>query len=168
MVIALDIINLCGMKTIIAATDFSPISLNAVNYAVDMAMSVNANLLLLNVYSIPVVYSDGPIFTLPVEELREGSEKTLDKLRIEILHKAEGKINVSTKSRMGNITEELEDICKSIQPFAVVIGIRGKTNLGKAIFGSSALSIIKKLTWPVLCIPPDVKFGRGINKIGFA
>jgi len=34
------------MKTIIAPTDFSAVSLNAVNYAADMAQDINAELIL--------------------------------------------------------------------------------------------------------------------------
>jgi hypothetical protein len=37
------------MKTIIAPTDFSPVSLNAVNFAADMAVSVDSSLLLFHV-----------------------------------------------------------------------------------------------------------------------
>ena len=156
------------MKTIIAATDFSPASLNAVNYAADMAVSVNADLLILNVYNIPVVYMDGPVIAMPVEELMEGSERDLEKVRTDVLTRVGWKIKVNTKSRMGNVTEELKDLCNSTRPFAVVIGARGKSNFEKTVFGSSALSIIKHLTWPVLCIPPGKAYGKGITKIGFA
>ena len=42
------------MQTIIAPTDFSNISLNAVNYAADMAMALNANLLILHAIELPI------------------------------------------------------------------------------------------------------------------
>lgn len=156
------------MKTIIAATDFSPVSLNAVNYAADLAISLNAELLLLNVYNIPVVYRDGPVYTLPADELRLSSESDLEKVKQSLLSKTAGEITITVKARMGNITEELEDLCKSIQPFAVVIGTRGKTNLESPVFGSAALAIIKHLTWPVICVPPGKEYGNGIKRIGFA
>ncbi len=156
------------MKTIIASTDFSPVSLNAVNYAADMAMEVNADLLLLNVFNLPVVYSDGPVIALPVEDLLKDSEVEVEKLKTDMFARTKGKVRITTRSRMGNVTEELEDLCKTIKPFAVVIGSRGKTNFEKTIFGSAALSIIKHLNWPVLCIPPGKEYGKGIRSIGFA
>jgi nucleotide-binding universal stress UspA family protein len=156
------------MKTIIAATDFSPASMNAMNYAADMAMSVKAQLVLLNVYSLPVVYNNGPVITMPVEELHNASEKDLRKAKEQVLFRTAGEIKVTLKTRMGNITEELENISKSIQPFAVVIGTKGKTNFEKAVFGSAAYSIIKHLSCPVICVPPGRDFGTGIRKIGFA
>jgi len=45
------------MKTIVVATDFSAVALNAANYAVDMALAIKADILLLHVYQIPVSYS---------------------------------------------------------------------------------------------------------------
>ena len=49
------------MKTILVATDFSPAALNAANYAADMALAINADILLLHVYQIPVVYLEVPV-----------------------------------------------------------------------------------------------------------
>jgi hypothetical protein len=105
---------------------------------------------------------------MPVERLREASEMDLDSVRSSVLARTAGKIIVHTKCRMGNITEELADICRTVKPLAVVIGTRGKTHLEKAIFGSSALSIIKHLSWPVICVPPGKEFGKKISRIGFA
>ncbi len=58
------------MKTIIIPTDFSPVATNALHYAIDMAKKINASLLLLHVYQVPVSYSDVPIMLVSVEELR--------------------------------------------------------------------------------------------------
>lgn len=156
------------MKTIIVPTDFSPVSLNAVNFAADMAMSIDASLLLLNVYNIPVSYSDVPIVLVSVEEMKKSSETQLAALKDKILHITSGKLKVYTESRMGNTVDELEDLCKHILPFAVVMGAKGKTGVEKLVFGSTTLSAIKHLTWPVICVPPGKEYGNGIKKIGFA
>ena len=156
------------MRTIIASTDFSASSLNAVNYAADMAMAINAALVLLNVFNIPVVYNDGPVIVAPVERLREACEKDLDSIRSAIVARTAGKLIIHTKCRMGNITEELAEICSNAKPFAVVIGTRGKTHLEKAIFGTAALSIIKHLTWPVICVPPGKEYGKKLSRICLA
>ena len=46
------------MKTILVPVDFSPSSLNASNYALDLANSVNAELVLLHVFEFPVLYPE--------------------------------------------------------------------------------------------------------------
>ena len=51
---------------IIAPTDFSPISLNAVNYAAEMARSIDADLSLLHVCLLPITYGQVPY---PIEDM---------------------------------------------------------------------------------------------------
>jgi len=156
------------MKTIVATTDFSPVSLNAVNFAADMAVSVEAGLLLFHAYNIPVSYSDIPVVLVSTEELRKSSETQLNELKDQLIHVTSGKIRIDTECIMGNTVDELEILCKKIQPFAVVMGAKGKTGLEKVIFGSTALTAIRHLTWPVICVPPGSDFSKGIKKIGFA
>ncbi len=157
------------MKTIIVPTDFSPISINAANFPADMAISINANILLLNVYNITVGYSaEVPLMLISVDELKQTSESQLEELKAKILHVNSGKIEITTEALMGNIVDELEELCTTIQPFAVVMGAKGKTGIEKVVFGSTTLTAIRHLTWPVICVPPGKKYGKGIKKIGFA
>lgn len=156
------------MKTIIAATDFSPVSLNAVNFAADMAQAIDASLLLFNAYNIPVTYADVPVVLVSVDEIKKSSEARLGKLKDEIVHVTSGKLKVYTEARMGNTVDELEGLCKKIQPFAVVMGAKGTSGIEKILFGNTALTAIRHLTWPVICVPPGKEYGKGIKKIGFA
>ena len=48
------------MKTILAPTDFSASSINAVNYAADMALAVNAQLILINAVQFPWLFLNYP------------------------------------------------------------------------------------------------------------
>lgn len=156
------------MKTIIVPTDFSPVSINAMNFATNMALSIDARILLLNVYNIPVSYAEVPIVLVSVEELKKGSETQLEELKNGIIHITSGKIKVYTESRMGNTVDELEELCKHVQPFAVVMGAKGKSGIEKMIFGSTTLTAIRHLTWPVIGVPPGKEYSKGIKKIGFA
>ncbi len=156
------------MKTIIVPTDFSPVSLNAVNFAADMAIAIDASILLFHVYNIPVSYSDVPVVLVSVEEMKKSSETQLEDLKQKVLHVTSGKVKVYAESKMGNTVDELEELCKRIQPFAVVMGAKGKTGLEKVVFGSTTLTAIRHITWPVICVPPGREYGKGIKKIGFA
>jgi nucleotide-binding universal stress UspA family protein len=156
------------MKTIIVPTDFSPVSLNAVNFAADMAVAIDASILLFHVYNIPVSYTDVPVVLVSVEEMKKSSEAQLEDLKQKIIHVTSGKIKVYAESKMGNTVDELEELCKRIQPFAVVMGAKGKNGMEKVVFGSTTLTAIRHLTWPVICVPPGREYGKGIKKIGFA
>ena len=77
-------------------------------------------------------------------------------------------LRIYTESRLGIVPDELEDICKMLQPFAIVMGTTGHSTVERALFGSNTLSVIKHLTWPVICVPKGKEYGAGIRKIGLA
>lgn len=156
------------MKKIIVPTDFSPVALNALNYAADMAIAINAELLIVNVYNIPVSYTEVPVVMISVEEMKKSSNNQLTELQKNILHITSGKIKVDIESRMGDTVDELEDICNTINPFAVIMGAKGKSGLENLLYGSTTLTAIRHLSWPIICIPPGKEYGHGIKKIGFA
>lgn len=156
------------MKKIIVPTDFSPVALNALNYAADMAIEINAELLLVNIYNIPVSYTEVPVVMVSVEEMKKNSEAQLIELMENISHITSGKIKIEIESRMGNTVDELEDICNSIKPFAVIMGAKGKSGIENLLFGSTTLTAIRHLSWPVICVPPGKEYGKGIKRIGFA
>ena len=156
------------MKTIIVPTDFSPIATNAMNFAADMAVNINASLLLLHVYEVPVSMTDVPVVLVSAEELQNSSETKLEEQKDSLTHITSGKIKIYTEARMGDVSDELEDACKRIQPFAVIMGTRGTSGIERALFGSTTLTAIRHLTWPVIVVPPGKEYGTGIKKIGFA
>ena len=58
--------------------------------------------------------------------------------------------------------DELGLLSEHICPFAIVMGTKGHTAMERALFGSNTLTAIKKLHWPVICVPPGKEFGKGI------
>lgn len=156
------------MKTIIIPTDFSPIATNALHFGIDMAKAINASILLLHVYQVPISFTDTPIVLVSIEDLRKGAEEQIEKLKKEVEHLTSGSVKVYTETRMGNVTDELETLCSKINPFAVVMGTKGSSGVERILFGSNTLNAIRHLNWPVICVPPGKAFGHGIKKIGFA
>ncbi|MCZ2458352.1 MAG: universal stress protein [Chitinophagales bacterium] len=156
------------MKTIIIPTDFSPIATNAMNYGVDMAKAINANIILMHVYQVPVSVSDVPVVVVSLDEIRNSVEEKLADLKASVERITSGKIKVYTEARLGNVVDELENYCNKINPFAVVMGTKGATGLERVMFGSVTLTAIRHLSWPVFCVPPGKEYGQGIKKIGFA
>lgn len=156
------------MKTIVVPTDFSPIATNALHYALDLAKSINANILLFHVYQVPVSFTDAPILLMSVDDLRKNAEQRIHKLKEEVEHISGGTIKVFGETVLGNIEDELETLCNKIKPFAVVMGTKGAAAVERALFGSNTLKAIRHLTWPVICVPPGKTFGHGIKKVGFA
>lgn len=133
------------MKTIIVPTDFSPVATNAMNYAADMAKSINASLLLLHVFQLPINYSDVPVAMISIADLKKSAEKKLDAVKIELEHITSGTVKIYTETRMGNVAYELEELCTKINPFAVVMGTKGHSGIERILFGSTSLAAIRQL-----------------------
>lgn len=156
------------MKTIIVPTDFSPVATNALHYATEMAKKINASILLLHIYQVPVSFTDAPIVLVSIEDLRKAAEERIHKLKREVEHLVSGAVKIYAETRLGNVADELENVCKKINPFAVVMGTKGSTGMERVLFGSNTLTAIRHLTSPVICVPPGKTFGHGIQRIGFA
>lgn len=156
------------MKTIIVPTDFSPTATNAMHYAIQMAKQISAHLLLVHVYQVPVSYTDAPIVLVSVEELRKSAEARMHNLKVEVEHLVHKEQKVFTETILGSVVDELENLCKKIKPFVVVMGTKGATGLERVLFGSNTLQAIRHLSWPIICVPSGKKYGTGIKKIGFA
>lgn len=156
------------MKTILVSTDFSPAAANATNYAADLALAIGAELFLFHVYQVPVAVTDVPLVLMSVDDLRISAEEKLRHLQDDVAHITSGQLNIRTEARLGNVTDELENICATVQPFAVVMGTTGHSSLDRILFGSTTLTAIRHLTWPVICVPKGWEYGAGIKKIGFA
>ena len=156
------------MKTIIVPTDFSPTATNALHYAIHLANQVKANLVLTHVYQVPVSYTDAPIVLVSVEELRKSATARIQKLKEEVEHLVGAQTKIYIEVILGTVVDELENLCNKIKPFAVVMGTKGDSGVERVLFGSNTLLAIRRLTWPVICVPPGKTYGKGIKKIGFA
>jgi nucleotide-binding universal stress UspA family protein len=140
------------MKTIVVPTDFSAPAENAMIYAGQLAKNIGAAVLLLHVYQIPIGMNDMPVLMVPADELKGNAEAGLTRAR-ELLQKNYDALEVQTESRLGDVVEELKDVCEKENPFAIVVGKHGATGMERVLFGSTSLSIIRHTIYPVIVVP---------------
>ncbi len=155
------------MKTLIVPTDFSSASVNALNYALALAKEINARIILFHAYQIPVTFSEVPVVTISLEELQRETDAKMEQLLQDARHVSSGALDITIENILGNTVEELSELCKKYNPFAVVMGTKGAGALERMIIGSTTLDAIKELTIPVLIVPPGAVY-KSIHKIGFA
>jgi nucleotide-binding universal stress UspA family protein len=158
------------MKTLVVPTDFSSVSVNALNYAVDMAQAINAGIVLLHVYNVPVAFTDGPVSpvtVVSVEEVKRTAEERLEEIKKNLVTVTSGQIEIFTEARLGDTIDELEQLCKSVEPLAIVMGSHGTTGLERIIMGSTTQTAIRQLKCPVIVVPPGTTY-HGIKRIGLA
>ena len=155
------------MKTIIVPTDFSPVALNALHYALALAKDLSAKIILFHSYQIPVTFSEVPVVTISLEELQKESEAKLHELKNAVEHITSHQVHIEAHNVLGDVVEELATLCNNYRPFAVVMGTKGAGPIERMIMGSSTLAAIKRLDTPVLIVPPGATY-KPIKKIGFA
>jgi len=154
------------MNTIVVATDFSPSADNAALYAAHLANKINASVLLVHVYQIPVSLTpEVPVMLIPIEELKQHAVNSLERSRE--LIKKQFDIEVAIDSRMGDVNDELEATCTENNPLLVVLGKHGASGMEKALFGSTTQSVIKHSKVPVLAVHENNK-PSDIQNIAFA
>ena len=160
-------IPLFYMKTIIAPTDFSTVSLNAVNYAADMAVALRAELILLHVVPIPVTVIEVPLTEYEYDEMREDAEQELLVLKNQLFLRTHNKINIHAKLSAGSVEHELEQECKIKNPFAVIMGTKTGGVSKRFLLGSNTIFAVNHLEYPVLVVPQNAFF-KPIQKITLA
>lgn len=155
------------MKTIIALTDFSPVSLNAVNYAADMACVIGAKLSIMHVCHLPLVFSEIPIPQYGIEGQIAEAEKKLGELEEQIMFRTRDRIMVTTIVGQGDLIEQINSYCTTVNPYAVVMGAEDAGVIEKILSGAKTLSAVTHLSWPLIVVPAEAKFSC-IRKIGLA
>ena len=153
------------MSLIIAATDFSEASKNAVKYACDLALSQNADVLVMHSYSFPVIFSDLPI-PEPIDDVRASAEEGMGMLLTE-LTAAYPQLKISKYIVYGDIVDGIEEyISNNGMPMLVVAG-NGYSPENTVWLDSTLIAAFRNVKCPVLAIPMETEYAP-VRKICFA
>lgn len=154
------------MKTILATTDFSPASRNAVNYAAELALGFKAQLVLFHAYAVPIVNEA----TIPLVSLESIEKKSLARLhRMEVgLRKLHGRrLQTECVCRCGFAVDEINEYTQRHDVSLVVMGMQGAGYFAEKLGGSITTALIASSPCPVLSIDRQVSYTKP-KKIVFA
>lgn len=155
------------MKTILVATDFSDASKNAVQYAADMAVFFNADLLLFHAYHTPPVVAEFPVSYPTLDDVKKEAEKSLDNLR-SIVYLTTGKnFDVKCVCECGFAVDLINDYVKEQKVDMVVMGMQGADKITETLIGSITTSVIREGKSPVMAVDSKMKF-KPLKKIVLA
>ena len=154
------------MRTIIAPVNFTPNSANAVRYAADMAVAVQADLHLLYVLQLPVSVAEFPLNDYVFNEMQESGTEALKQLRDELVKRTEAKVKIFVHMEIGAVEARIEEFCREKKPFLVVMGATGHT-LETALTGSNVAAAVRRLPYPLIVVPENAQFKK-IKKVVLA
>ena len=140
------------IQRILVATDFSEASELAVDYALELARTFRATLVLAHVYDVPIVgFPDGVLIASPnvatqiATAAREGLAAAVAR------HAASG-VTLDSVLRQGAVAETVNGIAEEVDADLIVIGTHGRRGIAHAILGSVAEKILRAATRPVLTL----------------
>jgi nucleotide-binding universal stress UspA family protein len=136
-------IDTLEIRRIIACTDFSEISNEALDYAVSVAEEYNANLTLVHVVE--------RVSTLECEEDTANAYKRLDEL---IPAQTRLGSKITTAVRIGRAYQEIIHFVRENHADLAIMAVRGRNSLDETIFGSTTYRVLQSGACPVLAIRP--------------
>jgi nucleotide-binding universal stress UspA family protein len=160
------------MKKILFPTDFSDSATNAFVHALEFAKIVNAELILLHTFEIPVYDSQffpenyATIYNSIEVAKFEMFKDEIPKLRTIAMERNLEDIVIKHRLMDGDLIYNLKNAVEEDNVDFVIMGTSGVSDWTKFFLGSNTSSVISEVKVPVLCIPADTKFKK-IKTIGF-
>jgi len=138
---------------ILCPTDFSNHSKIAIEYAVNLANDLDAELHILTVYQVDKTVGsymsiDSIIYHNAVDDMK--------KLLTSILPMLKGNITPVTKIAHGDTNNTILRYAKQLEIDLIVMGTQGDKSMRTILFGSTTRKIAQKSNIPVLAIPEEV------------
>jgi nucleotide-binding universal stress UspA family protein len=155
------------MKAILAATDFTKSSINAVNYAAQMAIASGTKLVLIHATHIPIVSDSFFDLTTTLDELRAIDQEQMNELNNKLKAKYGDQLKLEKQVKIGFTTELIREFAKKNDIQLVVLGISHLDQFSQIVFGSTSTHLTGQLNCPILIIPEGKKF-RPWKRMAFA
>lgn len=160
------------MKKILVPTDFSEVANNAFVHALELASKVDAELLLLHTYELPIV--DNQFFPENYQTIFDSLEMAqFEKFKelVPKLHEIaeERKLQHITFSHIimdGDLVYNIKECITKEGIDMVVMGTSGAIGWKEVFIGTNTGEVISSVNVPVLCVPAVAEF-TFIKNIGF-
>ena len=143
--------ELLHFKNILVATDFSPLSLAALQWTRRFAAQFNSSIHILHVIDKPPFVSDLeniPI-AIPDRQLETNAKKNLTRLASKEIPPL---IPCFPEVRWGSPAEEIINYARRRNVDLVLVGTHGRTGLKHLFLGSTAEAVVRRAHCPVLVV----------------
>jgi nucleotide-binding universal stress UspA family protein len=146
------------MKSIIAATDFTKSSWNALRFAAEMAIDFKTDLLVVHATHIPVVSDVYFDLRKTMEDWKEEDQREMNKV-IQKLHEKYGDVlRIKSKLKVGFGPDVIREIVATGKVGAVVLGIAHTEKFNQVVFGSTGTDLAGTVNCPVVIVPEKARY----------
>ena len=131
-----------NIKKIVLCMDFSQHAQGALNHAFSIAKQYNAELTLLHVLEHPPGSTD----------IQSTTAKATEQLSESVPPRAPKPSHVKFLVRIGKSYQQIIEVALEAQTDLVIMGVRGRSSLNSALFGSTTYRVIQLGPCPVLAV----------------
>jgi universal stress protein A len=143
------------IRQILAPTDFSEFSRQAIDYAFELAQTFGAKLLLLHVIELPAYPIEGFVPPSIGTTLSEDLERQASLDLAQVLPKAQDtKVEVIRLVVVGTPYRKIVEVAEEEKLDLIVMATHGRTGLSHLVMGSVAERVVRMAPCPVLTIRP--------------
>ncbi|WP_019038754.1 universal stress protein [Psychroflexus tropicus] len=158
------------MKNILALTDFSENSLNAIHYALQLFEGDSLSFYILHCKEPDSTYSTVEVIASGNESFYDSLLKEVKQQLDELISKLKLDYNIKSVSfhplvAYDSLTDAVKSVIESKDIQLSVMGTNGVTNAKEVVFGSNTVKMIRNITHPILAIPSEFKFNPIQNTV---
>jgi nucleotide-binding universal stress UspA family protein len=159
------------MKSILLPTDFSKISLNAIDYTMELFRNEECEFYFLNIQKASSFVSDdlmtmsssATIYQTIIDTAQRSIKNVINKLTVYYKNKKHSFYSVVDYD---NFIDGINQICSAKSIDLIIMGTKGATGAERVLFGSNTVRVMQRCHTPVLAIPENCKY-QDIDKIVF-
>jgi nucleotide-binding universal stress UspA family protein len=141
------------MQPILVPVDDSDCSQRALDFAVELASSLGAGLVVCHVLELSraAVMTGGQAQLIPesLELLRAQGKNIVDRA----VARASAKVHATPAMPEGAPVEQIENLALELSPAFIVLGSHGRTGLDRLVMGSVAEGVVRAAPVPVMVFP---------------
>ncbi len=154
------------MNTILFPIDFSPASINALEYGIELNKNIKSKIILFHSYFIPIPVSEAPIAMPSDLSIKNEAAESLNSIVIKY-RKLFPEMTFNSNLVEGFANDEIISEIIKTKCDLVIMGMKEISVLKHFFIGSNTTKVLEKSTCPVLVVPENSRMKR-IKKIIFA
>ncbi len=148
--------------------DFTETSQSALNYSIEIAKYLSANLILLHINQIPVMSSEFGLSGYSITEAYKDHQKAIKQIAADIKKREPLIGEIECHCEMGNPTDVITEFCNVHDIDLTICGINGHGSVFmKNMIGSTSVAVARNINNPLIIIPPDASYKK-IKNIAYA
>jgi nucleotide-binding universal stress UspA family protein len=154
------------MNKLIVPTDFSPVSDNALQYAIDMSLQHKFDINLFHVVLLSTPSISNMAYVDVSTDFLKQAEESMSK-KAAALQALYPSIQFNYKVETGLFLDSLKEYCEEINPIAIIMGITGDGTTIDKFIGSNTIFAMQSINFPLIVVPKHGVY-KSIQQLCFA